>query len=167
MDQIRKRIEELNSELIHLRRDFHRYPELGFKEYRTAEAIETYLHKLGIDTRRMSQTGVVALLEGAANPFSLEDYLKAFDITLSVMQSEAALERTAYELAERIIHELLPPHNCNLYLFHFTDGANNVRFATVDEAQLRTLRQMEARAGSDARGGVEAGQDLGVGHGTE
>ena len=31
---------------------------------------------------------------------SLEDYLKAFDITLSVMQTEAALERTAFELAE-------------------------------------------------------------------
>ena len=58
MDQIRKRIEELNSELIHLRRDFHRYPELGFKEYRTAETIENYLNKLGIDTCRMSQTGV-------------------------------------------------------------------------------------------------------------
>lgn len=65
MDKIKKRIEELNSELIHLRRDFHRYPELGFKEYRTAETIENYLSKLGLDTRRMSQTGVVAVLEGA------------------------------------------------------------------------------------------------------
>ena len=65
MDQIRKRIEALKNELIHLRRDFHRYPELGFKEYRTAETIENYLNKLGIETFRMSQTGVVALLEGA------------------------------------------------------------------------------------------------------
>ena len=65
MEQIRKRIEELKSELIYLRRDFHRYPELGFKEYRTAETIENYLNKLGINTRRMTQTGVVALLEGA------------------------------------------------------------------------------------------------------
>jgi amidohydrolase len=65
MDQIRKRIEELKGELIHLRRDFHRYPELGFKEYRTAETIENYLKKLGIHTHRVTQTGVVALLEGA------------------------------------------------------------------------------------------------------
>jgi amidohydrolase len=65
MDKIKKRIEELNSELIQLRRDFHRYPELGFKEYRTAETIENYLSKLGLDTRRMTRTGVVALLEGA------------------------------------------------------------------------------------------------------
>jgi amidohydrolase len=65
MDKIKKRIEALNSELIHLRRDFHRHPELGFKEYRTAETIENYLNKLGINTRRMTRTGVVALLEGA------------------------------------------------------------------------------------------------------
>src|SRR5688572_13523566 len=30
----------------------------------------------------------------------LEDYLKAFDITCSVLQTEEALERTAFELAE-------------------------------------------------------------------
>lgn len=65
MDQIRKRITELNSELIDLRRDFHRHPELGFEEYRTAETIESYLGKLGLNTRRMTRTGVVAVLEGA------------------------------------------------------------------------------------------------------
>jgi amidohydrolase len=65
MDKIEKRIRELKSELIHLRRDFHRHPELGFKEHRTAKTIESYLKNLGINTRRMTKTGVVALLEGA------------------------------------------------------------------------------------------------------
>lgn len=64
MDKIKKRIEELNGELIHLRRDFHRHPELGFKEYRTAETIENYLNDLAIKTSRSTRTGVVALLEG-------------------------------------------------------------------------------------------------------
>jgi len=64
MDKIKKRIEELKDELIHLRRDFHRHPELGFKEYRTAETIENYLNNLAINTSRLSRTGVVALLEG-------------------------------------------------------------------------------------------------------
>ncbi|HEX6838763.1 MAG TPA: adenosine deaminase [Polyangia bacterium] len=36
---------------------------------------------------------------------SLEDYLKGFDITLSVMQTEEALFRTAYELAEDCARE--------------------------------------------------------------
>ena len=31
---------------------------------------------------------------------SLEDYLRLFDVTISVMQTAEALERIAYELAE-------------------------------------------------------------------
>jgi len=64
MDKIRKRIGELKKELIHLRRDFHIHPELGFKEHRTADVIENYLWSLGLQTKRMTKTGVVALLEG-------------------------------------------------------------------------------------------------------
>ena len=64
MDKIKKRIGELKSELIQLRRDFHIHPELGFKEYRTADAIENYLWSLGLQTKRMTKTGVVSLLEG-------------------------------------------------------------------------------------------------------
>lgn len=65
MDKIKERIKALNSELIHLRRDFHKHPELGFEEYRTAGIIEKYLQNLGIKTRRMTKTGVVGILEGA------------------------------------------------------------------------------------------------------
>jgi len=64
MAKIRQRIEALNQELIELRRDFHRHPELGFQEHRTAEVVETYLQKLGIETQRVSTTGVVGLLVG-------------------------------------------------------------------------------------------------------
>ena len=38
---------------------------------------------------------------------SLEDYLKAFDVTLSVLQTEEALYRAAYELAVDA-----PPRTC-------------------------------------------------------
>ncbi|WP_020674610.1 M20 metallopeptidase family protein [Geopsychrobacter electrodiphilus] len=64
MGKIRQRIEELNRELIDLRRDFHRHPELGFQEHRTAGVVETYLKGLGIATERVSSTGVVGLLAG-------------------------------------------------------------------------------------------------------
>ena len=64
MDKIKKQIAELNEELIHLRRDFHRNPELGFEEHRTAEVIETYLQNLGLTTSRMAKTGVVTVLQG-------------------------------------------------------------------------------------------------------
>ncbi len=41
--ELKKELEKLKPELIALRRDFHRYPELGFKEFRTQEKIIAYL----------------------------------------------------------------------------------------------------------------------------
>jgi amidohydrolase len=52
-------------ELIALRRDFHRHPELGFEEHRTAGVIEAYLKDLGLAPRRVAGTGVVATLGGS------------------------------------------------------------------------------------------------------
>jgi len=48
-----------------LRRDFHRHPELGFREFRTAEIITSELTKLGFEVRTgVAETGVIAILEG-------------------------------------------------------------------------------------------------------
>ena len=48
-----------------LRRDFHKHPEIGFKEIRTANIIAEELTNLGIEVKTgVGQTGVVALLEG-------------------------------------------------------------------------------------------------------
>ncbi len=65
MQEIFDRIEELYEELVALRRDFHMYPELGFEEQRTAGIIEDYLRNLGLAPKRMTKTGVVAMIEGA------------------------------------------------------------------------------------------------------
>jgi adenosine deaminase len=76
---------------------------------------------------------------------SLEDYLEAFDITLSVMQTEQALERTAYELAVdawkenvRYIEVRYSP------LLHQRNG---LRLTTVVEAVLRGLRAAKRELG--------------------
>jgi amidohydrolase len=63
---ISRQIDDCRDELIALRRDFHQHPELGFEEHRTAGVIEAYLQNLGLTTHRMSQTGVVAMLQGSA-----------------------------------------------------------------------------------------------------
>jgi amidohydrolase len=63
--QISEQIDQYHDELIALRRDFHQHPELGFEEHRTAEVVESYLTTLGLTTRRVAGTGVVALLHGA------------------------------------------------------------------------------------------------------
>jgi len=48
-----------------LRRDFHRHPELGFKEVRTAGIVARELNELGLEvTSGIAETGVVALVEG-------------------------------------------------------------------------------------------------------
>ncbi len=48
-----------------LRRDFHRHPELGFHEVRTAGIVVRELNKLGLEvTPGIAETGVVATIEG-------------------------------------------------------------------------------------------------------
>jgi len=49
-----------------LRRDFHRHPELGYREYRTAGIVARELGQLGLEVvTGIAETGVAALLEGA------------------------------------------------------------------------------------------------------
>ncbi|MCG6910492.1 MAG: amidohydrolase [Deltaproteobacteria bacterium] len=62
--QISEQTKRYSEELIGLRRDFHRHPELGFEEFRTADIIEDYLTALGIATQRIAKTGVVGILRG-------------------------------------------------------------------------------------------------------
>ncbi len=48
-----------------LRRDFHRHPELGFQEQRTARIVAAELSQLGMEVQTgVGQTGVVGLLAG-------------------------------------------------------------------------------------------------------
>ena len=48
-----------------LRRDFHRFPEMGFQERRTAGIVARELSALGLEIRTgIAETGVVALIEG-------------------------------------------------------------------------------------------------------
>jgi len=53
------------TELIALRREFHKIPELGFEEFKTAHKIAAYLERLGLSVSSgLAGTGVVALLKG-------------------------------------------------------------------------------------------------------
>lgn len=64
---IKNEINLLREELIHLRRDFHQHPELGFEEFRTSGIVADYLEELGLEVQRnVAKTGVVALLKGVS-----------------------------------------------------------------------------------------------------
>lgn len=51
-------------EVQQIRRHLHAHPELSFEEFKTAEYIENRLKSWGYQTKRMANTGIVALLNG-------------------------------------------------------------------------------------------------------
>ena len=62
---IHDEILELKKEAVELRRDFHQYPELGFKEKRTSKQLADYLGALGLRVQtEIAETGVVGFLSG-------------------------------------------------------------------------------------------------------
>jgi amidohydrolase len=54
----------LEAWIIRLRREFHQYPELSFTEYETQKRILKILGELGIEARRIADTGVLASIRG-------------------------------------------------------------------------------------------------------
>lgn len=50
---------------VEFRRHLHAHPELSFREHETAAFIEQQLDRLGIEHRRIAQTGVLATLRGS------------------------------------------------------------------------------------------------------
>ena len=65
-DEVMKLSKSMSEELRALRRDFHQFPELSFKEFETARKIAIYMKELGYEVKEnVGKTGVVALLKGA------------------------------------------------------------------------------------------------------
>jgi hippurate hydrolase len=54
-----------HAELIHIRRDIHANPELGFEETRTSQLVADKLGEWGIEVHRgLAKTGVVGVIKG-------------------------------------------------------------------------------------------------------
>jgi len=78
----------LYEDLVRVRRDLHRHPELGFQETRTAALVAQTLTDLGLEVQSgVGQTGVVALLEGARPGPTV---LLRFDMDALPIQEESA-----------------------------------------------------------------------------
>lgn len=61
---IQNRINEIYEELVEMRRDFHKNPELSQYEFRTQKKIQEYLNAWGIENYPCAQTGVVGIIRG-------------------------------------------------------------------------------------------------------
>ena len=65
MANISSEVKALSTPMTELRRDFHRHPELGFQEVRTAGIVAERLKSLGYTVRtRLGKTGVTGYLKG-------------------------------------------------------------------------------------------------------
>jgi amidohydrolase len=63
--KIAQKAASLESKVITWRRDFHQNPELGNREFKTAEKIAVHLRSLGIEVQTgVGKTGVVGILKG-------------------------------------------------------------------------------------------------------
>ena len=63
---IEKQFADIESKVIEWRRDFHKYPELSNREFKTAEKIAKHLKSLGLEVQTgVAHTGVVAVLKGS------------------------------------------------------------------------------------------------------
>jgi len=74
---------------------------------------------------------------------SLDEYLRAFDITLSVMQTEDALIRTAFELAEDAAKENIRYLEVRYSpILHTQKG---LKLTVISDAVLKGLRKAEKK----------------------
>jgi len=63
-ERIKSLAREIKSEIIGIRHSIHSNPELSFQEENTAILVENYLKSLGLETHRISGTGVWAMING-------------------------------------------------------------------------------------------------------
>jgi amidohydrolase len=64
-----RQVTEMLSQVLEWRRDFHKNPELGNQEFRTAKIIADHLRAIGYEVKTgVARTGVVALLRGGRAP---------------------------------------------------------------------------------------------------
>lgn len=64
-DEINASADKILPKVIEWRRHLHKYPELGNREFKTAEYIEKHLRSLGLEVRtKVAKTGVIGILKG-------------------------------------------------------------------------------------------------------
>lgn len=64
-DKITLLANQIHSDVVANRRHLHANPELSFHEYQTSAYVAQKLDELGIEYRKMANTGLVALIKGA------------------------------------------------------------------------------------------------------
>ena len=89
---IQKEADELLPKLVEWRRDFHRHPELGFQEVRTAGVVAAHLQELGLEVSTgIGKTGVIAIVEPDDPQAGSETVMLRFDMDALPIHEETGL----------------------------------------------------------------------------
>lgn len=127
-----------------LRRDFHRHPELGFHEYRTAGIVAQNLQQLGLEVRTgVAETGVVALIEGA-RPGPV--VLLRFDMDALPIQEQTGAEYASLEAGKM--------HACG-HDGHTAVGLTVARLLQERRAQFAGTVKLVFQPAEEGDGGAE------------
>jgi adenosine deaminase len=112
------------------------------------ETIIDLAREQGVELPSYEPEGLRAAMNLGQNCGSLVEYLKAFDVTLRVMQTEDALFRVAYELAEDAARENVRYMEVRYApMLHTRQG---LRLTSVVEAVLDGLRAAHDRLGIES-----------------
>ena len=102
-EKLKKKIDfsadRIESKVIEWRRNFHQFPELSNREFKTAKKIEEHLKNLGLNVKTgIAHTGVVALLKGGkpGPVVGLRADIDALPVTERVDVPFASKVRTTY-----------------------------------------------------------------------
>lgn len=90
--ELRKKAQNIESQLVAWRRDFHRFPEIAFQEERTSQVLRTILEGLGLEVTLLARTGLRARLKGQSGGKCVA--LRA-DIDALPIQEEGGKEYTS------------------------------------------------------------------------
>jgi adenosine deaminase len=103
-------------------------------------------HKIDLPAR--DEEGLRAAMHLGQNCGTLVEYLKAFDVTLRVMQTEESLRRIAYELAEDAARENVRYMEVRYApMLHTRRG---LKLTTVVESVLEGLREAQDKLGIES-----------------
>lgn len=121
-DHIRRRADELYSDVLNIRRHIHAHPELSFHEFNTVSFVEEQLQRIGItDIKRIAGTGLVAHIQGrepASKCIALRADMDALPITEEndvpyVSQNKGVMHACGHDVhtscllgAAHILHEM-------------------------------------------------------------
>ncbi len=88
LEKIKQLSKEYAAETIANRRHLHAHPELSFEEYETQQFVQNQLKQLGVESTKIAETGLIAIIEGK-NPGKKTVALRADMDALPIIEANA------------------------------------------------------------------------------